>query len=143
MGGKYKNNIGRRIKNKIKFLSDYKFSIAMENSEGQGYVSEKILDSFFAGTIPIYYGGYMIDEFINPKSYILIKNENDMLQKIEYIKKIDNDEILYKSILSEKLFINDNLVRISEIEKAEFFNHIFKQEKNKAKRVDNYHFNNI
>ena len=143
MGGKYKNNIGGRIKNKIKFLSDYKFSIAMENSEGQGYVSEKILDSFYAGTIPIYYGGYMIDEFINPKSYILIKNENDMLQKIEYIKKIDNDKKLYKSILSEKLFINDNLVRISEVEKAEFFNHIFEQEKNKAKRVDNYHFNKI
>lgn len=84
MGGKYKNNIGRRIKNKIKFLSDYKFSIAMENSEGQGYVSEKILDSFMAGTIPIYYGGYMVDEFINPKSYILIKNEKDMIKKIKY-----------------------------------------------------------
>ena len=26
----------------------------------------------------------MIDEFINPKSYILIKNEKDMLKKIEY-----------------------------------------------------------
>lgn len=140
MGGKYKNNVGGKIKNKINFLSDYKFSIAMENSEGQGYVSEKILDSFLAGTIPIYYGGYTIDEFINPKSFILIKNENDMQKKIEYIKKIDNDEILYKSMLNEKLF-NDNLANISSIEKAEFFNHIFEQEKNKAKRTDNYHFN--
>ena len=61
MGGNVMNNIGKRVKDKIKFLSNYKFSIAMENSEGQGYVSEKILDSFFAGTIPIYYGGYMID----------------------------------------------------------------------------------
>ena len=68
MGGKFLNNVGGRVKNKIKFLSSYKFSIAMENSEGQGYVSEKILDSFMAGTIPIYYGGYMIDEYINPKS---------------------------------------------------------------------------
>lgn len=105
MGGKYNNNVGGRIKNKIKFLSSYKFSIAMENTEGQGYVSEKILDSFLAGTIPIYYGGYMIDEFINPKSYILIKNEKDMLKKIEYIKKIDKDKKLYKSFLKEKLFI--------------------------------------
>ena len=139
MGGNYKNNVGK-IKDKIKFLSYYKFSIAMENSEGQGYISEKILDSFMAGTIPIYYGGYTIDEFINPKSFILIKNENDMINKIEYIKKIDNDESLYKSILNEKLYINDNLVSISNIEKAEFFSHIFEQEKNKAKRVDNYHF---
>jgi hypothetical protein len=129
MGGKYKNNVGK-IKDKIKFLSHYKFSIAMENSEGQGYISEKILDSFMAGTIPIYYGGYTIDEFINPKSFILIKNENDMINKIEYIKKIDNDEALYKSILNEKLYINDNLVSKSNIEKAEFFSHIFEQEKN-------------
>ena len=129
MGGQYKNNVGGAIKDKIKFLSHYKFSIAMENSEGHGYVSEKILDSFMAGTIPIYYGGYTIDEFINPKSYILIKNEKDMIKKIEYIKKIDNDDILYKSILNEKLFINDNLVSISNIEKAEFFKNIFEQEK--------------
>jgi len=140
MGGNYKNNIGGNVYNKIEFLSSYKFSIAMENSEGQGYVSEKILDSFIAGTIPIYYGGYMIDEFINPKSYILIKNENDMAKKIDYIKKIDNDRKLYKSIINEKLFINNYLARISDIEKSKFFSHIFEQEKNKAKRIDNYHF---
>ena len=81
MGGKYKNNIGK-IKSKLIFLSSYKFSIAMENSEGDGYVSEKIIDSFIAGTIPIYYGDYMIDEYINPKSYILIKGNKDIKAKI-------------------------------------------------------------
>ena len=45
MGGKYKNNIGGFIKNKIQFLSSYKFSIAIENSEGDGYITEKIMDS--------------------------------------------------------------------------------------------------
>ena len=104
----------------------------MENSEGQGYISEKKFDSFIAGIIPIYYGGYMIYEYINPKSFILIKNEKDMLKKIEYIKQIDNDE---------KLFINDNLISTSEIEKAEFFSHNFEQKQNQAKRIDNYHFN--
>ena len=71
MGGRYRNNVGKII-NKIKFLSSYKFSIAMENTEGDGYVSEKIIDSFLSGSIPIYYGSYMIDEYINPKSIILI-----------------------------------------------------------------------
>ena len=72
VGGKKYGNIGRPIVNKLKFFSSYKFSIAMENSEGDGYNSEKLLNSFQAGTIPIYYGDYMIDEFINPKTYILI-----------------------------------------------------------------------
>ena len=86
MAGKYKNNVGN-ISNKIKFLTSYKFSIAMENTEADGYASEKIVQSFLAGTIPIYYGDYMIDEYINPKSFILIRGVKDMLQKIEYIKK--------------------------------------------------------
>jgi lipoate-protein ligase B len=41
MGGYYDNNIGK-IYDKIEFLSSYKFSIAMENTEGEGYLSEKI-----------------------------------------------------------------------------------------------------
>ena len=85
MGGNYNNNVGV-IKNKNEFLSSYKFSISMENSEGDGYISEKIIDSFLSGTIPIYYGDYMIDEYINPKSYILIKREEDIKEKIEYFK---------------------------------------------------------
>jgi hypothetical protein len=54
MGGKYNNNVGGMIQNKINFLSSYKFSIAMENSEGDGYLTEKIFQSFLSGTIPIY-----------------------------------------------------------------------------------------
>ena len=102
MGGKCRNNIGKIILNKIDFLSGYKFSISMENSNGDGYLSEKIVDSFLSGTIPIYYGNYILDEFINPKTYILIKGENDIEKKIEYIKLIDNDDNLYKNIMKEK-----------------------------------------
>ena len=105
MGGKYNNNIGRQIKNKIQFLSSYKFSIAMENTEGEGYISEKIIDSFLAGTIPIYYGGYNIDQYINKNAFILIKGEKDMMKKIEYIKRIDNDNELYNRILNENIII--------------------------------------
>ena len=141
MGGRVKNNVGGAVQDKKLFLSSYKFSIAMENSEGDGYISEKILDSFISGTIPIYYGDYMIDEYINPKALILIRNEKDMYEKIEYIKKIDNDDNLYRSILKEDLFINNNILEISRKEKIEFFDNIFKQEKDKAKRIDNYHFN--
>ena len=43
MGGKCLNNINRKVKNKIEFLSNYKFSIAMENNDGDGYLSEKIV----------------------------------------------------------------------------------------------------
>ena len=140
MGGRYRNNVRHYIKDKIKFLSEYKFSIAMENSEGDGYASEKIIDSFLAGTIPIYFGDYMVDEYINPKSYILIRNKGDINDKINYIMKIDKDDNLYRSILKEKVFIDDFFVDNIINERKKFLLHIFEQKKEYAKRVDNYHF---
>ena len=134
MGGKVGNNILMTVNNKIKFLESYKFSIAMENSEGDGYISEKIVDSFLAGTIPIYYGDYMIDEYINPKSYILIKGEKDIQKKIEYIKKIDNNDEIYKSILKEKVILDKNIIIDTEKELKEFLCHIFEEDKLKAFR---------
>ena len=141
-GGRVFNNVGGPVKNKIHFLSSYKFSISMENSNGDGYISEKIIDAFIAGTIPIYYGDYMIDEYINPKTYILIKGENDIKNKIEYIKKLDNDYELYKSILSEKVFIYNNIYKTINEDRIRFLLNIFEQKKNLSKRIDNYRINN-
>ena len=101
MGGIFLNNIGGPVENKIEFLSSYKFSISMENSEGDGYLSEKIYDSLISGTIPIYYGDFTLDEYINPKAIILIKEERNIKEKIEYIKEIDNNSEKYLSILKE------------------------------------------
>lgn len=135
MGGKFLNNIGRPIKDKIEFLSSYKFSIAMENSEGDGYASEKIFDSLLSGTIPIYYGDYTIDEYINPKSFILIKNERNIKEKIEYIKEIDNNSKKYINILKENILIYENIVEATLRDNNEFLYNIFSQEKVKAKRT--------
>lgn len=134
MGGQYKNNVGY-ISNKIKFLFSYKFSIAMENTEGDGYVSEKIIESFLAGTIPIYYGSYMIDEFINLNSFILIKGKEDMNKKIEYIKNIDNNYNLFQYILSQNVLIDEKVWKKSKNEFQEFLFNIFEQDKKKAKRI--------
>jgi len=136
MGGRYQNNIGGHVKNKIEFLSKYKFSIAMENSSGDGYISEKIVQSFIAGTIPIYYGDYLIDEFINPKAYILIKGEKDIDNKIEYIKSIDNDDVKYRNIMKENVIIDNNYIEKIDNELKLFLYNIFQQEKSKSHRVD-------
>ena len=111
----------------------------MENSNGDGYISEKIVDSFLAGTIPIYYGDYMIEEFINPKSYILIKGDKDMDEKIEYIKKIDNDDNLYKYILGQKPIMLNKINTIEFKESSLFLKNIFRQDKDKAFRRDDYY----
>ena len=140
-GGIVFNNVGGPVKNKIKFLSSYKFSISMENSNGDGYISEKIIEAFLSGTIPIYYGDYMIDEYINPKAYILIKGENDIKNKIEYIKKIDNDYELYRSILNEKILVYNHIFEKINEDRIKFLLNIFEQNKNLSRRIDNNRIN--
>jgi alpha(1,3/1,4) fucosyltransferase len=54
------------------FLSNYKFTIAFENSSAPGYHTEKILDPMLQGSIPIYWGDPTIDDFFNPHSFISV-----------------------------------------------------------------------
>lgn len=69
------------IRGKIDGLRDYKYSIAIENGEMENYFTEKILDVFLTGTVPIYRGCPNIDEFFNPKGIIKF-NTIDELQSI-------------------------------------------------------------
>ena len=81
----------------------------------------------------------MLDEFINPNSYILIRGEKDLYEKIRFIKKIDNDDSLYKKILKENVFSDLNFVEKMKNRRDEFLIHIFMQNKTIAKRIDNYY----
>ena len=105
----------------------------MENSNGDGYISEKILQSLISEAIPIYYEDYLIDEYINPKTYILIKGEKDIAAKIEYIKSIDNDYEKY-NIMSENAIVDNSFTKRIEDELKLFLYNIFQQEKSKASR---------
>ena len=145
-GGRFRNNIGERVGNKIKFLSNYKFSICFENSKTPGYISEKLVDSFKAGTIPIYYGDDTVLELLNNRSYIHVIDENDFENKIELIKKIDNNDTLYQEMIREKIVIDDTRYP-KELQKyKDFIYHIIDQDKEKAKRFkrknETFNYNN-
>ena len=57
-GGRYRNNVGGPVADKLQFQLTHKFSIAFENSSYPGYCTEKLVQSFAARTIPIYWGRF-------------------------------------------------------------------------------------
>ena len=62
----------------------------------------------------------------------MIKGEKDIHEKIEYIKKIDNDDNLYNSILQRPIFVNGNYNDIEkkiENEQSSFIDDIFTRKK--------------
>jgi hypothetical protein len=79
------------IDKKEKGLCDYMFSIVIENDSYPTYWSEKILDCFATGTIPIYYGSPDISNYFNMDG-IIILDENfniNTLNESEYLKRLD------------------------------------------------------
>lgn len=80
---------------KINFISKYKFNIAFENSYSDGYVTEKLMDCFLAGTVPIYWGGYHDRLNIPMESMIFVNDYDNLDSVIDEIRKLDEDDELY------------------------------------------------
>ena len=92
---------GRNITNgKINALKDYMFSITIENSKEDYMFTEKIIDCFLTGTVPIYYGCPSIGNFFNINGIIMIDSLEDLITILPTI----NDE-LYNNM---KPFLEEN-----------------------------------
>lgn len=105
-GGRYLNNVGGPVPDKLAFLSPYKFSIAFENSSYPGYTTEKIMESLITNTIPIYWGDPSVAEAFNPKSFINVQDYESFDEAIEAIIEIDQDDTKYHKMLQEPFFKN-------------------------------------
>lgn len=134
-GGKYKNNVGGSVPDKYEFQKDYKFSLAFENVAVRGYCTEKILDSFAAGTIPIYYGDETVVQDFNPKAFINCHDYASIDEVIEKIKQLDNDEDAYLQMLNEPAFVGGKLPdKYSDETILKFLSNIIEQPLEKAGR---------
>ena len=135
-GGKFNNNIGYIVENKLDFQRRFRFSIAFENSYGSGYTTEKIMDAFAAKTVPIYWGNPSINIDFNPKAFINVHDYSSLDEVVKEIIKVDNDEELYLSYLSAPAF--EGINRISEKDLIIFFDNIFKNSKDLIENKKHY-----
>lgn len=101
----------KEIEKKEEGLSEYMFSICVENDKYDNYFTEKILDCFACGTIPIYWGCPSIHHFFDTNGIIILEDNFDFskitsdlyLSKIPYIQK--NLEIVKKiEVLEDFIF---------------------------------------
>ena len=77
------------------------FSVAIENGQYETYFTEKLLDCFATGTIPVYLGAPDIGKHFNMDGIIVLSDEFDVSEEI-YYNKIDS--------------IKDNLERVKKME---------------------------
>lgn len=104
--GKYLNNTGifvdRSSKGDYERLS--KFSLIIESTDCDGFVTEKIYDAIVNGTIPIYFGTKKVIEYFNEKRIINANSFNSIDSLMERIIQIDNDDSLFISVINESMY---------------------------------------
>ncbi len=83
-----------RIKDKIRTISNYKFSICFENTVYPGVITEKIIDCFVAGVIPIYLGAPDVVEFIPKGSFIDMRQFKSWQEIDGYLHQLNEKDAL-------------------------------------------------
>lgn len=96
-------------KKKLNIMKLFKFNIAFENEISNGYVTEKILHSFYSNTIPIYWGSDQVKIDFNKKAFIFcddFENDDDLIKKII---NISNNKKEIQKYLNEPVFTDNKI----------------------------------
>jgi len=96
------------VSNKFGILNDSKFALVIENSNT--YVSEKIFDAIFAGTVPLYIGPSL--QKLGLPSNIAIPIRGDREEILTILQTITNEDVIKilkagKSFLKGKVYLNE------------------------------------
>jgi len=92
------------LSNKLDGLSKYEYSICMENTRENGYITEKFNDAILSGTIPLYYGAPDVDKhYPNSSEFLDINSEN----VIQVLKDILNSDKKYDIRSSKEKYLID------------------------------------
>lgn len=95
--------------NKVDFIKEYKFNICPENSNADGYVTEKIFESIAAGCIPIYWGSNNEPELdvLNKNAILFWNPTGDNNSTISNIDELMANESKYLDFVSQPKFTDD------------------------------------
>jgi hypothetical protein len=140
-GGRYRNNVGGSVKDKLAFQQKHKFSIAFENSSYPGYTTEKLVQSFAAQTIPIYWGNPDVGDDFNEKAFINCHRYASFDEVVEVVKAIDNDDALFRQMMVEPALVSADEGYEEKLSQLEtFLCHIIDQPLRLAKRYNRYYW---
>jgi hypothetical protein len=95
-----------RIYDKVDAIKDYRFHFTIENVKCNDFFTEKLIDCFLLGTIPIYWGTSNIGKYFDTRGMILVENLNDI---VNIIPELNEDYYMDRC-----KYIDENFKRAKE-----------------------------
>jgi hypothetical protein len=100
----------------INEYSNYAFIICMENQIENGYVTEKIINGFKSGAIPIYWGDPItVKKIFNENAFICVNDFPNIESCANYIIELFNDKVRLQNMANESVFSNNIIPDIMQI----------------------------
>lgn len=143
-GGGYLNNLGYRVADKTSFLSEYKFTLAFENSTTEGYTTEKLIDPMSVHSMPVYWGNPKVGRDFNTSSFIHLKDASgpQILNAIERIIYLDQNDASYLEAMEEPWLYPEQVIHSDNLY-DDFLSQILTHSVSQAKRRAEYGFNGV
>lgn len=99
---------------KIFTIKDFRFCICIENTDFEGYITEKIFDALYANVIPVYLGNIKIYDFVPKDCFVDIRDFNDFDELFLFLKQITFDEWKTYIININKFLYSDDFKTFSK-----------------------------
>ena len=77
----------------IRAYSQFDFVLAMENTVVDGYITEKIMNAYAAGAIPIYRGTSAVKKFFNSASYVNLLDYKSVDKCVDHVLGMNEEDI--------------------------------------------------
>jgi len=89
---------------KPKTLAQYRFALCFENSVLKGWMTEKLFDCFFAGTVPVYWGAPDVLDWVPAECFIDMRKFKDFAELRAFLHTLSSaDEQRYREAARDYL----------------------------------------
>ena len=85
--------------------------MVFENRLSRRYVTEKIVNAFLSGAIPIYWGTPYVTQMFNPKAFIYVNHFKSFEAAVEYIIQVAKDPQLFAELATAPILRNSTSAR--------------------------------
>lgn len=106
-GGRYMNNVGSPVRDANEWIRKFKFMICFENSEYNGYTTEKLSRAYACGTVGIYWGNPVVAKDFNTKAFVSLYDHSSVHDAVNYVRLLDENDDLYLDVMRQPLLYDN------------------------------------
>ena len=101
-GNLFNNPLGQ---SKFDVLPQFRYCLCPENGIYPGYHTEKPVDAWFGGCVPLYSGDRLLVRDFNPRALVNYQDHLSMAEFIDAVRRLEADAQAYNAVYTEPLLL--------------------------------------